>query len=223
MRWFPETTGRSRRAAILLTSGVVLLTVASVIVAASDSVSIAEEEIFRFFNRWPDWVEYPSWPVMQVGSLAAVGIAAAVLGVLRRPGAALAAVGAGLGSWALAKVFKALVERGRPQDFFDDAVFRPLWEGPGYPSGHAAVAVALVVVVAPLVGRGWRALLWGAAIATGLLRLYTGAHFPLDIVGGSGLGLAVGAAAWWTSTPPNDPGGGSSQGPRSGGSTPPAG
>ena len=34
-----------------------------------------------------------------------------------------------------------------------------------------------------------------AAITTGVARMYVGAHLPLDIVGGAGLGLAVGSAA----------------------------
>ena len=32
------------------------------------------------------------------------------------------------------------------------------------------------------------------AIGTALLRVYTGAHLPLDVIGGAALGVAIGAA-----------------------------
>ena len=63
----------------------------------------------------------------------------------------------------------------------------------GYPSGHAAVAGALTVVVAAHLGRRWAvaALVLGVAVLLG--RMYVGAHLPLDVVGGAALGAVSGS------------------------------
>jgi glycosyltransferase 2 family protein len=68
--------------------------------------------------------------------------------------------------------------------------------GAGYVSGHTAVAFALATVVAPLVPRGWRWAPFALAAVVGLSRIYFGAHLPLDVIGGAGLGVVCGAVAW---------------------------
>jgi undecaprenyl-diphosphatase len=68
--------------------------------------------------------------------------------------------------------------------------------GAGYVSGHTAVAFALATVVAPLVPRGWRWAPFALATVVGLSRIYFGAHLPLDVIGGAGLGLVCGVVAW---------------------------
>ncbi len=158
-----------------------------------DTVSTAEEEVFRFFNEWPDWLEDPSWPVMQLGSMGAVLAATILVFVIwRRWPAAAGLFLAGFGSWLLAKVVKELAERGRPHVFLEDVILRPEWPGPGFVSGHAAVAFAIATMLSPLVRGRWRVLVWVGGLATGVLRMYTGAHLPLDVVGGAGLGMALG-------------------------------
>jgi undecaprenyl-diphosphatase len=56
------------------------------------------------------------------------------------------------------------------------------------------VAAALAIVVWPHLPRRGRMALVVLVLAVGLLRLYVGAHLPLDVSGGVGLGLAVGGA-----------------------------
>lgn len=166
------------------------------VAALSERISGAEEWFFRLFNDLPDWLELPTWPLMQLGMVAAVPVVAlAAWWFVRDWKLPAAVVVAGGVAWALAKVVKALVERGRPQDYLPDVNLRPEWEGLGFVSGHAAVAFALATVVSPLLSRPWKIVVWAAAIATALLRMYTAAHLPLDIVGGAGLGIALGAAA----------------------------
>ena len=49
------------------------------VLALPDTVSTAEREVFRFVNEWPDWLEGPIWPVMQLGVIAAVPVATILL------------------------------------------------------------------------------------------------------------------------------------------------
>jgi undecaprenyl-diphosphatase len=107
-----------------------------------------------------------------------------------------AALGAAaLAGWALAKVVKELVVRGRPDQYLTEVNLRPEWEGLGFVSGHAAVAFAMATVVSPMLGRAGKVVVWTLATLTGLLRVYTAAHLPLDVVGGAALGVAVGTVA----------------------------
>ncbi len=62
----------------------------------------------------------------------------------------------------------------------------------GYVSGHSAIVFALSTVTRPYLPRGWRALPLVLASAVGLSRLYVGAHMPLDVIGGAGLGVLCG-------------------------------
>jgi len=166
------------------------------LMALPDSVSGAEEWVFRLFNDLPDWIEAPGWPVMQLGAIAIVAVI--MLGVFlvwRRWQISAALGAAALAGWALAKVIKELVVRGRPDQYLTEVNLRPEWEGLGFVSGHAAVAFAMATVVSPMLGRAGKAVVWTLAALTGLLRIYTAAHLPLDVVGGAALGVAVGAVA----------------------------
>ncbi len=164
------------------------------VLALADDVSAVEEDTFRFVNEWPDWLELPLWPVMQAGAVAIVPLGALAVWVLwRRARPALSLLAAGMAAWLLAKVVKSLVERGRPGDLIDSVIQRPEWTGLGFVSGHAATAFALATVASPYLSRLWKAVVWALATATIVLRMYTGAHLGLDIVGGAGLGIALGA------------------------------
>jgi undecaprenyl-diphosphatase len=90
---------------------------------------------------------------------------------------------------------KLIVDRGRPPVFLSDVLFHGYPTDPrgsGYPSSHAAVAAAVVVGAWPWLDRRWRVIGSTVAAMIGLNRMYVGAHFPLDIVGGVAVGLMSG-------------------------------
>lgn len=68
-----------------------------------------------------------------------------------------------------------------------------------FPSGHATHGFAFAVPLMVVVRSGWgRAGLLGWAALHAVTRLYVGAHFPLCVVGGSVLGMGIGASvAFW--------------------------
>jgi membrane-associated phospholipid phosphatase len=162
-----------------------------------DVVPEWEADVFHAINRLPDWLRWPLWVPMQLGSawMCLVG-AAVVYAVTRRVRPALVTAAAVVFAWAAAKGVKSFVERGRPADLLSGVEVRESGtNGAGYVSGHTAVAFALATMLAPLVPRGWRWAPFAFAAVVGLSRVYFGVHLPLDVIGGAGLGLVCGVVA----------------------------
>jgi len=163
----------------------------------SDVVPGWEADAFEAVNGLPDSLRWPLWAPMQAGNfwMCAAG-AAGVYAATRRVRPALATAAAVVLAWGAAKGVKSFVERGRPGDLLGGVEVRESGiHGQGYVSGHAAVAFAVATMVAPLVPRGWRWAPFGLATMVALTRVYYGAHLPLDVVGGAGLGIVSGVVA----------------------------
>lgn len=79
---------------------------------------------------------------------------------------------------------------------------------PAYPSGHAATAfaVAMVLPLANRSKRSWLLALGGAGLIA-LSRVYLGLHYPSDVIGGAILGAGLGAASYGLvlAPPPGQP------------------
>ena len=184
--------GRKRDLTVLAVAALVL---ALSTLAAKAALSDAEVALFRAINGLPHRLHSVVWPVMQYGTFITIPALAAVALLFRRFRLAAAMVLAGVGVYLLALAVKSFVERGRPAALLPGVEGREVFgEGSlGYPSGHAAVAAALTVVVAAHLSRRWAigALVLGVAVLFG--RMYVGAHLPLDVVGGAALGVVAGS------------------------------
>jgi glycosyltransferase 2 family protein len=160
---------------------------------AREGLDRAEARLFRRFNSQPDAAFPVVWPLMQYGTLGAVPVLAAAALARRRPGMAVAVGACGTAAWVLAKMVKPMVGRGRPASLLPDVRRRGSEneKGLGFPSGHAAVSTALTLAAWPYGDSGWRLASVALAAFVPAARLYVGAHLPLDVVGGSALGLCV--------------------------------
>jgi undecaprenyl-diphosphatase len=90
---------------------------------------------------------------------------------------------------------KFTFDRVRPSDRFDDP--EPLLRiahTPSFPSGHAATSFACAGALAPYVTRRIAVALYVLAGLISWSRVYVGAHYPLDILVGAALGLAIARA-----------------------------
>jgi undecaprenyl-diphosphatase len=65
--------------------------------------------------------------------------------------------------------------------------------GSSFPSGHTSTSFACATVLSFFVPRAAPAF-YLLALAIGFSRIYVGVHWPLDVLGGAVLGLAVGLA-----------------------------
>jgi len=187
----PAAVGRGWPEIVLVVIGAAVLVLASLPVDAA-RVSDAETAVFRGLNGTTVLPFVLVWPVMQLGNVTVVPVSAAVAAALKRWRLAGELLIAGVATYLLAKVVKGIVPRGRPDRLLDDVVVRGADAvGRGFVSGHAATLTALAVVAWPWLGRRERVAVAVLVTVVCLTRVYVGAHLPLDVVGGAGLGLAV--------------------------------
>lgn len=161
------------------------------LVAGHDTPPGWELDVVRATTRIPRVLGAPIEVVMQLGRRSLVPVVA--LGVLvatRRVWTALGIVVAGLLTGGGIDVLKEWSNRPRPAGIR----IREAADGFGFPSGHTAVAFAVATVVATVLPKRWRWVPFALAAVVGLARMYVGAHYPLDVVGGALWGAAVG----WT-------------------------
>jgi membrane-associated phospholipid phosphatase len=160
------------------------------------TVGAFERAVFRFVNGWPDGLRPLLYGFQLLGVLGVPLAMAVVALVLRRWRLALGLVLLVPVKLLVEKeVLKALVRRERPGTTVPDAVLRHVPSaGPSFPSGHAIIVFAIVVLLAPYLWRRWQLLVVIAlAVLNSVARVYLGAHNPLDVIGGAFAGIAVGA------------------------------
>src|SRR4051794_22396789 len=110
-----------------------------------------------------------------------------------------ALAGALLVAELLAQTLKRVVDQPRPTAVIPrlDVHGYPHdpW-GHAYPSAHTSVVVAAVAALWPWMNRSQRTAGLAVAILVPLNRVYIGAHWPVDVVGGVAIGLLAATVTW---------------------------
>lgn len=160
-----------------------------------------DAQLFLLFNlggRRPRWLDRLMWWLTQLGSMPAAILLAAILLAM---GIRRLSVEVGLGTltlWLVVELLKVLTDRARPFHVLEGARVVG-WNEPGrsFPSGHTSQVFFLVALlcvkfepsIATVVG------LYLLAAVVGYTRVFVGAHYPRDVMGGAMLGSVWGFVA----------------------------
>ena len=196
--WWPKRpvlAVRARTAGLLTGLGAVLFGVSALLLNAG-AVSW-DISLFRTLNEVPAAVASVLTPwshlFLPLGILV-VAVLAIVYVVVRNRSVLPVVTGAVAAGAALllAHVAKAIADRPRPYQVMADTVLRQSpAHGTSFPSSHTAVTLAIAIALVPFLARPLAAVGIGYAVLVGWSRVYLGVHYPLDILGGAGIGMAV--------------------------------
>jgi membrane-associated phospholipid phosphatase len=159
-------------------------------------VGSLERRIFQSIDHLPDALEPAMRAAQFLGVLAVGPIVAVVALACRRPRLAVAAIAVTIGKLLSERIVWQLVQRDRPGVTEPDAIVRAgtATSGLSFVSGHVVLVSGLAWVATPYLRGRWRLAPWAVVALVGFARIYLGAHNPLDVVGGLGIGLAIGGA-----------------------------
>lgn len=159
---------------------------------------------FEFDGEWMDDITNSRSPFLTSVSAVMAWVGGGWFGVFVVPGVVVALLCLARRFWAAAyfavasavsalivQVLKNIFGRPRPEEILIPADFG------SFPSGHAANAATMAVVLGLLLFRWWA---WAAGAAwvvlMALSRTYIGAHWVSDTIGGMVLGAAVALLLW---------------------------
>jgi membrane-associated phospholipid phosphatase len=176
-----------------------VLVVGSALAASSGRVGGVERAVFEAVNGLPEFLRWPMWVFQLLGLVGLPAVVAVVALFWRRIRLAIGLVALiPLKLLVEKEVVKELVHRERPGRTEPAAILRDVPSaGNSFPSGHAIIAFGIATLLTPYLGRRGRVLVWTLAALNGVARVYLGAHNPLDVVCGAGLGLVLGAVLTW--------------------------
>jgi membrane-associated phospholipid phosphatase len=197
----PERASRIARVVQGWRLDIVLMVVSATVLVASALLAERgvygwEVAIFQAVNGLPGSLRPCLWVLNQYGTAITIPVATVIALAFRRWVLAAALAMSGVTVYVLARVIKGYVGRGRPSALVESVVERESFspESLGYPSGHAAVAWAITIIVLTFMGRPWRWVAIALAIVVPVVRMYVAAHLPLDLIGGAALGVFVASA-----------------------------
>lgn len=167
------------------------LLVFAILISRGDTLHDWEVTVFQFIYDFSDKLLLPFLIITQLGSIYVLGALLVVYLLRRRYHIFLRMLMTGLLAYLMAGFVKYIWGRPRPDGLLEGVTNLDYVQGPGFPSGHVALATALAFTLGHYLPKKyhWVVVVW--IIGVGASRLYLGVHAPLDILGGFAIGWAA--------------------------------
>jgi glycosyltransferase 2 family protein len=164
------------------------LFIAATLMSRELVISSFEENSFLFIYNLPDWLNPLFFIITQFGSIYVFLVLVLLYMLKQHYHIVIRLLMTGALAYLLAGFAKGLVGRERPAELLSNIVSFDVIQGPGFPSGHVALATALALTIGHLLPRKyhWIPVVWIVGVAVS--RMSLGVHLPLDIVGGFAIG-----------------------------------
>lgn len=200
LAWLPDETRSSLWAAIIAQRNLAALLFLFTLLTMSLVWSVGERwdsKIFLLLNlrKYPKWLDYGMWLFTQLGHMLTAFAAALLFFLLSYRQLSVEIVLGTLTLWLLVETIKALAERDRPFLTLEETrVVGWREKGTSFPSGHTTQIFFMVTLLSLRFNVGMQATLglYVLAALVGFTRIYVGAHYPRDVVGGATLGIIWG-------------------------------
>jgi len=185
---------RRERDAVAAIVGLAVLGL-GMIAVRNGSVSSFEQSVFHAVNDLPGALYPILWPFQQLGAVLVGPLVALIALIKRRYRLAIAALLVTVAKLLLERLVKVVVSRQRPAKSIGTGVHRRgdvSVAGEAFVSGHAVLVAALAMIIQPYLRGRWQLVPWVVVALVMITRVYVGAHNPLDVIAGVGLGVAIG-------------------------------
>lgn len=162
--------------------------VLATLLSRGDALHDWEETVFRLLYSFSDNLLPVFLFVTQFGSIYILGVLLVFYLLRRRYHILLRMLMTGLLAYLMAGFVKYIWGRPRPDGLLEGVTNLDYVQGPGFPSGHVALATAVAFTLGHYLPKKyhWIVVIWIVGVA--ISRLYLGVHAPLDILGGFAIG-----------------------------------